>query len=1010
MRSKFKWIFTLLVALTVQFSFAQGKIVTGVVSDATGTLPGANVIVKGTTRGTQTDIDGKYAIEVNQGETLVFSYVGMTDREIVVGSSSTINVVLEAGVSLSEVVVEGYRTTTKTKTVVAQTTVTAKTIENRPNASFVQTLQGQVAGLNISTGTGQPGAKSTVLIRGIATLSANSDPLYVIDGMPTNGDNFRSLNPEDIETVTILKDAAAKAIYGNRGSNGVIVINTRRASFEDGKMEIRYSVRTGFTTLQRAKYNFVNAREMLTLENQQGIGFGAAMTPEEIAAYNINTDWVDYFFRTAVSSNHQLSLENRSKHVASYTSFGYTDQEGILKGTGLKRFSFRNNVNARSANEKFNYEHSVSLGYSKNNQATALGTGGINQNYVLGATLGAPYISPNDYQNSEQLFELYSNDGTLRYTPLFLIDKLNTFANQTDEFRLTSTVDVSYSLFDYFTLRSRTGADYISTRLVQSQAPLSFNDLVFTQVAPYEGSFEDMNSRYEFRFSQLWQLNYERTFAEKHTISAMANMEYNFSQVNTNNFRQNGLNPESWVPGTGVGYMEDVGAHDIYVPQISGSKIKLNLISYFGTLDYDYDDRYGVVGSIRYDGTSRFANTWDAFWSIGARWNISNEAFMRDSNFIQNLKLRASYGFTGNQRIDDGTEWAGILTPAFLDSYQFQSSVYNGQTGAVLNLGYVDLHWEPTEEVNIGVDWEVYDRRFRGTVDVYARTTHDIFDRANISPVTGQGDLAANSKAKVFNKGVEVAFQYDLFKTEDLKFTLRGNWSYNHNKLDYMPDGYRDNGNITQRNGGKTYEFYLIPYAGVNPETGNLLFVAQDGSLTETPNPDVDRRPTGKNDLGEYHGSFGFDFDYKGFFVTTNFTYLGKAYRLDFDLEGLYDPGSLDNGFVMSKDMFRAWQNPGDVTDVPSWTASNLGTGTNDSDRFLVDASYIRLRYAQVGYRVPSKFLEKTFLSGAMFYVQGENLYTWSAWKGFDAESDRAADQGQYPTPKIVSVGVDLRF
>ena len=1018
MRSKFKWIFTLLVALTVQLSFAQEKTVTGVVSDATGTLPGANVIVKGTTRGTQTDIDGKYTITANVGETLLFSFVGMNDREIKVGAANVINVVLEQGVILNEVVVEGYRTTSKARTVVAQTTVTSKTIENRPNASFVQTLQGQVAGLNISTGTGQPGAKSTVLVRGLGSYNASSDPLYVIDGMPTNGDNFRSLNPEDIETLTVLKDAAAKSIYGNRGSNGVIVITTRRAAFDEAKMNVRYSFRTGFTTLQRTKYNFVNAREMLTLERDLGVGRGAnnpatnaPFTDEEIAAYSTNTDWVDYFFRTGVTADHQLSFENSGKNMSSYTSLGYTDQQGILQSTNLKRFSFRNNLSIKSPDNKFTYDHSLSIAYSKNNEATSLGTGGINQNYVLGATLGAPYIAPSEYENSQQLFELYQSDGTLRYTPLFLIDKLATFENQTDEARLLGSIEGSYRIFDDFTLRSRTGVDYVSTRLVRSQAPLSFNDLVFTVNAPYEGSFESMSSRYEFRFSQLWQAGWERTFAEKHTVQALLNAEYNFSQVNTNTQVQNGLDPDAWVPGTGYGYMQDVPEHDLYVPTISASKIKLNMISYFATLDYDYDGKYGIVGSVRRDGTSRFNkdNQWGTFWSVGARWNIDEEDFLKENSFIQSLKLRASYGTTGNQRIASGTEFSGIQPPAFVDTYSFTSAVYSGQTGAILTLGDDRLHWEPTTEANVGLDWEVYNSRFRGSLDLYQRTTKDLFFTQAASPIVGSTGVLISSTTEIDNRGIELGFAYDLFKNDNLKVTLRGNWSYNKNEISNITTD-AESGNITSRNGGKVYEFYLIPYAGVNPDTGNLLFVAADGTLTETPNPDVDRRATGKNDIPEYQGGFGFDVDYKGFFVTTNFTYQAKAHRIDFDLNGLYDPSSLDNGFVVSRDLFDAWQAPGDITDVPSLTASNLGTATNDSDRFLVDASFIRLRYAQIGYRVPTKYLDKTFLTGVTFYAQGENLYTWSKWKGFDAESDRASDQGQYPTPRIVSFGVDIRF
>lgn len=1015
MRSKFKWIFTLLVALTVQLSFAQGKTVTGVVSDATGTLPGANVIVKGTTKGTQTDIDGKYSIQVNTGETLVFSFVGMTDKEVVVGASNTVNVVLDTGVKLTEVIVEGYRSTTKTTTVVAQSTVNAKTIENRPNASFVQTLQGQVAGLNILTGSGQPGASSSVLIRGAGSIDGNTEPLYVIDGMPTQTTNFRSINPEDIESVTVLKDAAATAIYGNRGSNGVVVIKTRRGSFEDGKTTIRASMNTGITTLQNTRYDFANARQLLTLENRVGRGFGSTLTPEQIAAWNVETDWVDYFFRDATSTNYQLSIESAGKKINSYTSVGYTDQEGLLRTTGLKRFSFRNNLSGKSDNDKFEYNTSMSVVFTRNNEATSLGTGGINRNYVLGATLGAPYLSPDQYTGSQDLLQMYQEDGTLLYTPLFLIDKLQTYYNNTDELRILASADARYEIFDGFGAMSRTSVDMLSQRFVQAEFPVSFNALIFQEVGQDFVGFEQIRNSRTYRFSQLWQLDYTKTFAEKHTISALAAAEYNMSQFNTSSQFQNGLDPAVFVPDTGAGYIEDPSgtdgsaASDFYVPQISNQKVKANLISYFGTLDYDYDKRYGIVGSYRYDGTSRFDKDyrWGSFWSVAARWNISNEKFMENVEFVNVLKLRASYGVNGNQLISGG-EFDGTNPQAFLTTYSLASAVYNGENGFGLSLGARDIRWEPTYQGNIGVDFEVWKNRIRGTVDLYNKETRDLIWNEPIPAYTGGLGVNQNSDLTVNNRGIEVTLAVDVVRNQDMKLTLRGNMSYNENFVEGMKESLID-GNYITRNGGQTFEFYTIPYAGVNPDNGNLLFLTSDNQLTETPQ-EADRRLTHKSGTPIYQGGFGFDFDYKGFFVTTNFTFAQKVWRFDFDLDGLYDSTSASLGqFVVTSDLLNAWTPDNTDTDVPALDASNLGEAAN-SDRFLRNASYVRLRYAQMGYRVPSKFLEKTFMSNLTFYVQGENLYTWTGWKGFDAESNRFADQAQYPTPRIVTLGLDLRF
>jgi TonB-linked SusC/RagA family outer membrane protein len=1011
MRSKFKWIFTLLLAFTMQFSFAQEKTVTGVVSDKTGPLPGANVVVKGSNRSAQADFDGKYSIKAKTGEVLVFSFTGYNNSSVTVGAASTYNVTLNDGIKLEEVVVEGYRNTTKATTVVAQTTVNAKTIENRPNASFIQTLQGQVAGLNIMTGTGQPGAKSTVLIRGVGTINGNTDPLYVIDGVPTNGDNFRSLNPNDIESATVLKDASATAVYGNRAANGVIVIKTRRGGKEEGKTKYRYSLNTGFSQLQSAHYSVSDSHQLLKLEQNYGVGRGASLSDAEIDAYPINTNWTKYFFRTAVSKEHSFSVESQGKHLSSYTSVNYLDQEGVLKGTKLNRFTVRNNIDGKSNDEKFRYSTNLSIGFSKNNEAGNLGTGAVNRNYVLGAYTGAPYISPSEYTGSQQVLDLYGSDGTLLYTPLFLIDKMKTFTNNTDETRILGSVEASYEIFKDAHLTSRSSSELVENRFTQSENPISFNALLFVNPAAEFGGFEDVNNRRDFGFTQLWQFDYSKTFKEKHNFSWLLASEFNFNQLNTNNMRQRGLNPLTFVPGTGSGYLTDITAHDFYGATTSVSMFKKSLISYFTTLDYDYDKKFGFVGSLRYDGSSRFIGKrqWGTFWSLGGRWNLNNMDFMKDNSTFQVLKLRASIGATGNERVVDGSIYAGINPPLFADTYSTASNMYNGIGGYAVNLGYQDLHWETTKQADAGLDFEMFKNRLRGTFDWYNRKTIDIFDTAPISPITGQTSLARNTQADVTNTGVEVSLAYDVIRNENFKFTVRANGAYNDNEVNgiTLNGGQNISGNYATSNGHQVGEFYVTHYAGVNPLNGELLFQEADGTLTETPTSAATKY-TRKSEIPVYQGGFGFDLDYKGFFATTNFTFAQKVWRFDFDMSGLYDPGNIGQ-FNASYDLLNAWTPTNTNTDVPSLNAVNLGTA-DTSDRFLRDASYIRLRFLQVGYRVPKKFLEKTFMTNLSFYAQGENLRTWTKWQGFDAESNRASDQYQYPTPKIISFGMDLRF
>ena len=1023
MRSKFKWIFTLLVAFTMQFSFAQEKTVTGLVSDELGPIAGANVVVEGTTRGTTTDFDGKYTIKAKQGEVLVISYTGKKVAKISVTAASTYNVSLKDDVvEGKDVVIQGYKTVTKKSSVIASAVVDTKTIENRPNANVMNTLQGQLSGVNITASSGQPGAKSEVIIRGYGTINGNTDPLYVIDGFPSNADAFRSINPNDVETVTVLKDASATSQYGNRGTNGVILIKTKRSALGSAKSSFRYSSQYGVGYLQNPKYKYANAKQLLKIEQNFGAGLGATLTDADIDAYDVDTDWVDYFFRPSNTQTHNLSFDNASEKMSSFTSLGYTKQDGILFTTGLQRFNLRNNIGGKSANDKFTYQVSTSFGYSKNNEATNLGTGAINRNYINGAFLGAPYVSPDVYTGSASAFDFYNNTPGLLATPILLIDKLNTYENLTEETRIEVATDFAYKLTDNFTLRTRLNGLYLSNRFFQAEFPNSFNALLFSPTAGVSSldggafnGFEDINQRREFVYNNLYQLDYSKKF-NKHTIGASLNFEYNYSKLNSNNFRQRGLDPILFVPNTGAGYISDNGTDDNYVPQISASSLRNDLVSYFGMFDYDYDSKYGISASFRRDGTSRFLEDyrWGNFWSVGGRWNIDEEAFMENVTNVNVLKLRASYGSTGNQRIANGSIYAGIIPPPYVNSWTLANNNYAGGQGYNLNLGRPENQWETTYQANVGVDLEMYNSRLRTNIDVYNRITKDLFIDNPISAVVGSSGLRGNSDANVTNKGVELNVAYDIFKSDDFLFTLRANGSYNKNTV----DGLVSNGGkvinqdgsgysfITQ-NGGSIYEAYVYPYIGVNPVNGNLLFEDINGNATENPFAS-DRRATGKNFVPTYQGGFGFDLSYKGFFASTTFTYVLDTWRFDSDEESLFDVGNIGQ-FVVGSDMLDAWTPTNTDTDVPSLSATNTGA-TGNSDRFLRDASYLRLRNAQIGYKVPSKLLERTFISDLSFTVQGENLFTLTKWKGFDAESNRLADGSQYPTAKIFTFGVDIKF
>ena len=654
MKTKFSVILTLLLALVVQISFAQNKNVSGTVSDNNGLpLPGATVVIEGTSTGVSTDFDGNYSISASVGDVLVFSYVGYSNQSQTVGASNTINVSMVPDNALEEVVVEAYRTTSKETSSIASTTITAETIESRPNASFAQTLQGQVAGLNIVTNNGQPGGNSLINLRGVSSISGNTEPLFIIDGVPVDEDNFRSLNPNDIASLSVLKDAGATAIYGNRGANGVIIIKTKVGSYDQG-LKVTYTGLTSFSNLQDNDYNLMNSREQLQLEKDYGSGFGATLSDVELEerALQANTDWLDVFFSTGITQTHTLNLSSGGKNINSFTSFGFSDTEGILTGAStLKRFNFRNNLNGKSNDGRFRYGTTLSLNYSESAEPNSIGSGAINRNFVNGALLSVPYISPYSYVPGEggNIPVVFAN------TPLFLLDRLDTYTRRDDELKIIASVKASYDITDNLTFNSTLGADFTDMRLTRSEAPNSFNALLFAQTGNTTPGFEQRSSERSIFLNFNNQLNYRNTIDEKHTIDVSLFTEYFKAHWDSFGYFAEGLDPATYYPGDGSAYIDDNAANDNFVDTASANIQNAGLFSVFGYADYDYDKKYGLSATVRRDASYRFAdsNKWGTFWSVAGRWNISNEDFMNDVSWVNSLKIRGSFGRSGNQRIVD---------------------------------------------------------------------------------------------------------------------------------------------------------------------------------------------------------------------------------------------------------------------------------------------------------------------------------------------------------------------
>lgn len=1035
MRSKFKWIFSLLLALSMQFVFAQEKTVSGTVTDQAGAVPGVNVVIAGTKKGTQTGFDGKYTIKAKQGDVLVFSFIGLENVRITVGASNTLNVVMKevATQKLAEVVIEGYgKTSTKAKALGATQTVSAKTIEGRPNVNVLQSLQGQLAGANIALASGQPGTnKIDVIIRGVGSLNASTEPLYVIDGVPLTQSFFRNLNQNDIETVSVLKDAAATSIYGNRGANGVIVITTKRGEFNQD-LAFNLSSSYGVSEFRGDKYNLVDANTHLKLQNLRkdgpgftGTGPGFTLDPNNIDAFKVNTNWKDVFFTQGKTSSQDLSITSGSANVKNFTSIGYFQQDGIIPTSDFKRFTLRSNLSGKSTNDRITYGLNLTAVYSKRNQLEQETRAGINnnvlQNPLTGYLNSARYYSPSTYVDGAQLFRDFGSPN-LDIVPFMLMDLYgkNNAPSFFDEYKTIISGNFGYKITDNLTYRVSAGADYTEDKRTFAIGPNAYLSVVRAVGAgqPFHG-LETQRSNREFMFNATNQLNYKKVFGEKHTLDASVYSEYVKAHRRSFFFQQTGLNPLLWYPGAGTGYIPYSTALPLaYAPTVGASRIDAGLFSYFGTVDYDYDSKYGFAATVRRDASYRFTddNKWGTFWSVAGRWNISKEDFLAGNEIVTDLKLRASYGTTGNQNIvardvDSDVSTIFLASQAVRSLNNIQQGYGNTTSFGVATFGNPDLKWETTTQANIGLDFS-FMNRLSGTLDFYKKVTTDLFTAIPISSANGVTTISGNN-GSLSNKGIELSLRYDIIKNGDLKLSVNANGSYNDNQIDDL--GVLDTGTGIQRIGAnlanvvgqQANQYNLVPYLGVNPLNGNLLFLDKDGNETENPT-DADRRLTNKTYIPVYQGGFGLDASYKGFFVNAAFAFAAEIYRFDDDYAGLMDIRNI-NPFPVSRDILNAWTPTNTNSSVPSLDNTNYDAG-DISDRFLFDASYVRLRNLSVGYDVPAKFLEKTFIKGMRIRLQGENIWTITKWKGFDPESFRSNVTGYFPTPRLYTFGVDVNF
>lgn len=920
---------------------------------------------------------------------------------------------------IEEVVVLGYsKTITKKNSSVASNTVGDVFLENRPNANVLTALQGSAPGVIMNGGSGSPGsAKFSLLIRGTSSINGNTDALIVIDDIPSNASEYRNLNPNDIESMTVLKDAAATAIYGNRGANGVVVIRTKRAKFNSA-LKVSYTGMTGMSLRPLDKYNLANTNEYLEIMKLYGLTEGTAYN-RAIAgqAAGIDTDWKNVFFKPEMFQSHDIAITSGGSNVTSYSSFGYMEQGGAVPTTDFKRFTARSNIQAKSKDEKLTINSQVGLAFSRRNElfeetSTAIRNNSV-QNPLLGVLQGLPYLAPGVYANGTDLFNAigtnFSNGDNI-YVLENLLTKGN-LPNFVDQISITGNLGGSYQITKNFSLNNKLGIDYRQGDRISGRTPGSYLANATRGAAVYTGNETQTTTR-DLSINNVVSASYNGQSGD-HTVDATVSMEYNKVYYRTTTRNQNGLDPRTYVPGSGTGYIPNDNLY--YIPTVGASRITAGTLGYFATANYDYAGKYGFSGTIRRDASYRFVgeNQWATYWAVSGRWNIDQESFMEGSTF-SNLKLRASYGTNGNQNILAGNPGANpLLTASTVVRDQYTSPTgYGNALGSGFGYGNPTVQWEDVAQANIGLDFTLLSNKLEGTFDIYNKKTTNLFSSIPVSGASGSYALSGNNGAMT-NRGIELGLRYNIYNKDAVKLSIFANGAVNENKInEYNINGDPEPGTTTTMAGHQLYEWYAYKYAGVNKSNGNLLFYKKDGGVTET--PDVsDAQYLNVSTVPKYAGSFGFESGYKGFFFDTLFTFQQGVKKFDNALYWLANPIGLGSSAVgsgnLSNDLVGAWSPNNTNSDIPSLRATNWDY-TADSDYFLKDASFLKIRSVTIGYQLSKDMLRNMPITGMRLYVQAENIYTWTKWRGFDPEPITGSSLSIYPNPRMYTIGVKVDF
>ncbi len=988
----FSKAFGMFLALTAAAfaASAQNIKVSGTVADVSGEpIIGATVIVEGTKTGTSTGADGEFSVTASPDATLIFSILGYKTHNEKVAGRSDIMVTMETDSEyLEETIVVGYGTGQKIGNIVGSVaTVSSKDIAASPSSNIGDALQGKVAGLQVFNTSGEPQSSVSIRLRGVSSLNLSNAPLYILDGVPVSSDVFSSMNPQDIENISILKDASSTAIYGSRAANGVIVVTSKKGR-KGEKPTVSVRAQAGVSMLTNYNMDMMSSEQLLEFEQLcvPSLSSDPAFLAKKnfILGNNINFDWTSYLFdKSAPVIQGDASFRGATDKTNYYVSFGYLSEEGTAKSnSGSDRYNLRSNVDIQLS-PWLKIGANLALSYTK---YQTIVTGWYTQSPILQAVTGIPYYTP--YQL------VYNEDGTLSYGDVYevypwdnSIDLNEYYKKNTNDREVVSLMGQTFFLF--------TPLKGLNIRLQQAADAFDYTNQSIYYPSYTPSSARGSNSQAFQRYSQLSSTNtveYKNDMAGKHFFTFLLGHESFVKKEKTFSMLGSGLTDDRLVS---IGSATSIDSW-------AGGTIECAFNSFFFNMNYDFSGKYFLDASVRTDGSSLFGKNhrYATFYSVGGMWKMKREPFLLNVSWLDDLNMNLSYGTTGNSGLSEWYASLGLVG---------SGPKYNGNAGwAISQIPNSDLTWETVATLNYKISGRVFDR-FSFGVELYNKQSKNLLMEIPYSATTGHASGWGNV-ASMVNRGLDVELNFDFVHTKNVYWGASVNLNYNRNKITKLYQGLDEisfpDYSLKYQVGYSSSLVYTQVRAGVDPEDGSPMWYDLNGNLTKTYSDDI-MQFCGMDTNAKLSGGFSTNFSWKGLGFNADFSFIGKRYVFLNERYYTMNPQTLLFSSNFETKMLDIWTHPGQVTDIPKYGTPFY----HDTSRFS-NASFIRLKNVSLSYSLPKQILEPLKeISSVKVYVTGRNLLTFTGFEGYDPEVGYSnATSGMYPNSRQIVGGIEITF